>query len=358
MRGPDARALAVFRAAVGAVLFLSLGTQLLEMESLYSDLGAVSRADAYRLAPGVAFIVHDASGWWAASLLILMAQLVAAAALLVGVHSRAVSLASWLLLLSMHFRNPAVELPGDGYLRLYLLWGALLPWGCRWARRADAPISGASPMVAQAGLFLCWIEAAASSLRLTGALPHVAYLPLLALLPGVVWKAAPLARLGEGLDRALPVAAEEPASRARSLAPVFLTALLAIPLAFPVLGKGSLPQWANALGLPQPLARGEVLRPVGELPDGSRFELPADGRDWALPCHPRWAALRQYMPRAPQGMAVIYGRYLAYRWNEDHPDRRLSGVLLLKEGERLEGKPFAVYRVPAAAPEKPGPPVI
>jgi len=56
-----------------------------------------------------------------------------AVALLVGYRTRFVVVLSWVLLVSLHARNPLVLNSGDSVLRRLLLWGAFLPLGARWS---------------------------------------------------------------------------------------------------------------------------------------------------------------------------------------------------------------------------------
>jgi hypothetical protein len=77
---------------------------------------------------------------------------VCAAALTLGIATRAASVASWLFLLSLHHRNAFVCNGGDSVLRLLLFWGMFTDWGARLSldvrlgRRAPADAVPALPV--------------------------------------------------------------------------------------------------------------------------------------------------------------------------------------------------------------------
>jgi hypothetical protein len=71
-----------------------------------------------------------------------------ALALLVGYRTRIATAVSWLLLLSLHARNPMLLNAGDSLLRMLLFWAVFLPLGARWSadavRRTDARVGAGS----------------------------------------------------------------------------------------------------------------------------------------------------------------------------------------------------------------------
>ena len=139
------------RVAVAGILLLDLATRLPHLRSLHTDAGALPRSAlpaslALELAP------HAWSGAvaWQAGLF----ALAAAAAVLLGIGrlSRTAAAASFLLLLSLHVRNPLVLNSGDVLLVRLLGWMVLLPIGAAWsldARRtaAAAQTNRATPHV-------------------------------------------------------------------------------------------------------------------------------------------------------------------------------------------------------------------
>lgn len=135
--GADLRSLAAMRIGLSLVLLFDLANRVLTVEAHYSDLGAFSRADSAVMASPFALCFHNASGFWFFSFLMLLLQMVLACSLLVGYRTRAVTIASWLLLVSLHHRNPTVLLGADPWLRSLLFWGMFIPWGKRWSMDAD-----------------------------------------------------------------------------------------------------------------------------------------------------------------------------------------------------------------------------
>jgi hypothetical protein len=66
----------------------------------------------------------------------------AALGLLVGYRTRLMTIVVWVLLLSLHMRNPLVNGAESPMLRMLLFWGMLLPLGAYWSvDRAKRPRS-------------------------------------------------------------------------------------------------------------------------------------------------------------------------------------------------------------------------
>ncbi|MCA9778073.1 MAG: HTTM domain-containing protein [Candidatus Eremiobacteraeota bacterium] len=132
----DLRSLAVTRVAYGAILFLDTIVRWTNSSDFYSEWGVLPRRFLLELDGSTGFSLHLMSGSaaWLHSLLLLQAA--AAAAMLLGWHTRWATLLSWLLLLSSHNRNPIILDGGDTYLRVMLFWLLLLPTGQRWSMDA------------------------------------------------------------------------------------------------------------------------------------------------------------------------------------------------------------------------------
>ena len=141
--GVDARALAAFRAALGALLLVDLLLRARNLTAFYTDSGVLPRSLLYEQHPAFAGVsLHALSGAaWAQVVLFSVAAL-AAVALLLGYRTRLATVLSWALLVSLHARNPLVLNAGDSVLRRLLFWGMFLPLGARWsvdaAQRDDA----------------------------------------------------------------------------------------------------------------------------------------------------------------------------------------------------------------------------
>lgn len=128
----DARALATFRVALGVIVLVDLALRSRSLVAFYTDAGVVDRAvlaDAYPLYSSLS--IHTLSGdlWWQVVLFALAGCL--AMAMIVGYRTRLATVASLVLLVSLHARNPTLVNSGDVLLRRLLFWGVLLPLGSR-----------------------------------------------------------------------------------------------------------------------------------------------------------------------------------------------------------------------------------
>ncbi|WP_254425860.1 HTTM domain-containing protein [Haloprofundus sp. MHR1] len=153
--GIDTRALAAFRISLGLLLVADLALRARYLEAFYTDAGVLPRALLYDLYPTLSQLsVHTLSGsLWVQALLFLFAGL-CGLALLLGYHTRTALLLSFLLLVSLHARNPGVLNGGDSVLRRLLFWGLFLPLGERWSvdalRRVETPRERAATLASAA----------------------------------------------------------------------------------------------------------------------------------------------------------------------------------------------------------------
>lgn len=146
--GIDRRALAALRISLGLLLLLDLLLRSRSLVAFYTDAGVLPRSLLAARYPTFAELsLHALSGEvWFLVLLFVVAG-VLALSLTVGYRTRTVLLLSWLLLVSLHLRNPYVLNAGDSLLRRLLFWGLFLPLGRRWsvdALRRESPISASS----------------------------------------------------------------------------------------------------------------------------------------------------------------------------------------------------------------------
>ncbi len=132
----DTRALAAFRIALGLLLLADLALRSRNLEAFYTDAGVLPRSALYS-DYGAVYSLHAVSGEaWAIGLLFVVAAGFAAA-MIVGYRTRLATVCSWLLLVSLHVRNPMVLNGGDVLFRMLLFWAMFLPLGERWAIDAD-----------------------------------------------------------------------------------------------------------------------------------------------------------------------------------------------------------------------------
>jgi hypothetical protein len=142
--GIDFRALAALRVSLGLLLVLDLALRARDLRAHYTDAGALPRdALAARYGALADVSIHALSGsvWFQALVFLVAAGF--AVALALGYRTRLATVASWLLLASLHARNPLVLNAGDSLFRRLLFWGMFLPLGARWSidayRRRSSP---------------------------------------------------------------------------------------------------------------------------------------------------------------------------------------------------------------------------
>lgn len=145
--GIDERSLALLRIGLGLILLLDLGIRATSLTAHYTDRGVLPRAAYLELfADPWSWSLHLLSGtaFYQGALFVVAAA--AAAALAAGYRTRLMTVISWVLLVSLHTRNPLVVNGGDQLLRMIVLWSIFLPLGRRAsidALRGD--VGGAPP---------------------------------------------------------------------------------------------------------------------------------------------------------------------------------------------------------------------
>lgn len=134
--GVDLRALAAFRIAISCLLLVDLWYRSQELGAFFTDAGILPRQARIglvelgdRFGREHTWSLHMLSGeaWMQGLLMGLAAAL--AVALLFGYRTRSVAVASWILVLSLDGRNPAILDSGDVLLRCMLFWSLFLPLG-------------------------------------------------------------------------------------------------------------------------------------------------------------------------------------------------------------------------------------
>ena len=131
--GIDPRSLALFRVSLALVLLYDLWLRLANLNAFYTDAGILPRAAQIELFSSLPqlFSLHMMNGTPTGAAILLWVQVVAGLALLVGYQTWISTFVSWLLLISLHNRNPMVIQGGDVLLRVMLFWGLFLPLGAR-----------------------------------------------------------------------------------------------------------------------------------------------------------------------------------------------------------------------------------
>ncbi len=158
----DLRSLAVFRIAVGVLILADLLMRWPILVAMYTGKGLFNQPLSYQyyesvLGPGWEQCVWSLY-WLSDSPLFANALFVTAAVaailLIVGKWTRLATAASWLLLASLHARNPLVTSSGDFAFKMMLFWSIFLPLGARWSfdarRRLATETSTADAVVSVA----------------------------------------------------------------------------------------------------------------------------------------------------------------------------------------------------------------
>jgi hypothetical protein len=131
----DMRSLALFRICIGSVLLVDLLARSADIQQHYSDLGVLPREALGRLLllSKWHWSIHTWTGSVAGQILLFANAAVCAVALILGYRTRLALAVSWLLLASLHSRNPMLQYGGDHLLRMLLFWSMFLPLGCYWS---------------------------------------------------------------------------------------------------------------------------------------------------------------------------------------------------------------------------------
>jgi len=122
------------RVAISLLIILDLWRRSKDLVAHYTDFGVLPRAaligeeyTRWRVS------IHLANGSWEFQAVLFLIAGAFALALLVGYKTRIATIGSWLLLASLHSRNPILLDGGDFLLRLILFWAIFLPWGEYWS---------------------------------------------------------------------------------------------------------------------------------------------------------------------------------------------------------------------------------
>jgi hypothetical protein len=156
--GIDARALAAFRIALGAILVTNLVLRARYMTAFHTDAGVLPRSLLAAVYPPAAkYSLFAQVGSTEAQAVLFFVFGLVSIALLVGYRSTLAAVASLLFLVSLNVRNPLVLTGGDFLLVHLLFWAILLPIGERWsvdALRGDRRPRAWIASLATAGLLL------------------------------------------------------------------------------------------------------------------------------------------------------------------------------------------------------------
>jgi len=131
----DGRSLAAFRIGIGTLVLADLWTRYSAIEQHYTDSGILSR-EAYARLLQVSpwqWSIHFWTGTVAGQSVLFLLAAAAACALIAGYRTRAATVVTWALIVSLQVRNPMVLYGADQLLRLMLFWSMFLPLGAVWS---------------------------------------------------------------------------------------------------------------------------------------------------------------------------------------------------------------------------------
>lgn len=132
--GIDVRALAVFRVMLGSILLVDLVLRARYMTVFYTDAGVLSRETLTSLYPVVSQLsIHTVSGGVGVQAVLFSVAAVCAVCVIAGWRTKLALICSWVLLISLHARNPLVLNAGDSLLRRLVFWSLFLPVGQYWS---------------------------------------------------------------------------------------------------------------------------------------------------------------------------------------------------------------------------------
>ena len=129
----DLRALASLRIAVGLLIIADLLMRWSDVGWFMSEVGAYPLAASKEAASDWRFSLYWLfdSLWWVHSLFVI--NLLVGLMLIAGVRTRVMSWLAFVLLASLHTRNPILLQGGDNLLLVLIVWGLFLPWGARFS---------------------------------------------------------------------------------------------------------------------------------------------------------------------------------------------------------------------------------
>ena len=135
--GLDLRSLALFRIMLGVLLMVDTSMRIGDLKAHYSDQGVLPRNvlidPTSNLLSDFSASLYFISGSAPFVLGLMLLQIVIGALLIVGFKTRLMTVFAWLLVISLHARNPMVITGGDSLLSLLLLWSIFLPLGARYS---------------------------------------------------------------------------------------------------------------------------------------------------------------------------------------------------------------------------------
>lgn len=141
--GIDLRTLALFRICLAGLILFDLANKAPYITAFYSDKGVIPRSAAMGALWPSQFSLHFMSGSSVFMALLFIVAALCALGLLMGYRTRTMTILSWVLFMSLCYRNKMLLQAGDQLLGSLLFWAMFLPLGAR--RSIDAALDGSKP---------------------------------------------------------------------------------------------------------------------------------------------------------------------------------------------------------------------
>ena len=145
--GMDVRGLAFFRMGFAALIIIDILNRTRELRAYYTDWGALPRDVAVNyFSSDWVWSLYLAGGNWAFVAAMFAVTIGLAVALFLGYRTRVVAVLLWVMMLSLHNRNPLVLQSGDTLLRMMLFWALFTPLGAALAINSKTPAVSKPPV--------------------------------------------------------------------------------------------------------------------------------------------------------------------------------------------------------------------
>lgn len=132
--GIDLRSLALFRMGLALLIISDLINRGSDLKAHYTDWGLLPRSVLLeKFWKPWNFSIHLLNGLVELQFVLFLFAGALAIALFIGYRTRLTTVLSWILLISLHSRNPMVLQGGDVLFRLLLFWGMFLPLGATYS---------------------------------------------------------------------------------------------------------------------------------------------------------------------------------------------------------------------------------
>lgn len=122
------------RIGIALIILIDLIIRSQSLTAFYTDEGVLPLSTLFRSNwnPSFFSLYAIATGWKIIAFLFLLNGLFAFL-LLIGFHTRLMTFLCWMMIVSLHNRNPLILQGGDELLRLTLFWAMFIPWGKKYS---------------------------------------------------------------------------------------------------------------------------------------------------------------------------------------------------------------------------------